>query len=139
MWTETVITCSAAVMTLSWFYLYRHRCTIRRMWRAWMSPHRHDVHVTDGTITINYYAHNRPYCITLPYAPHRRSSMMPLQVFLHKDGQNFDITHQEGVPYLCSAGELGGQYIEVVNQDLDETYLYHDQAPGYCIEILDSF
>ena len=79
--------------------------------------------------------------IYLPYDNNLIVEMTNLNVTLIKDvngeRETVNITHQPGIPYMCSALELGGEYIYVVNCDngLEKKYPA-DIPPKFCVEVL---
>jgi len=56
--------------------------------------------------------------VYIPYSPKWRNKMIGWRayVILNQD-KRIEITQQTGIPYLCSAAMLGGNFIEFVKED----------------------
>lgn len=88
------------------------------------------------TYKIIYYNNDgKNYFVYVPYNESKKFMMDNLRVFLFKNNEKIDITHESGVPYMLKASDMGGEYIEVVFCDM--IYRYADKPPMYCDDLLD--
>jgi hypothetical protein len=92
-----------------------------------------NVKIHDHYIDITYHYYNTMYNIRLPYDQTKVSKTGQYMV-IGKDlnGEEIELTHQPGIPYLYNAEEMGLQSIEIYDllNDTLETYT-GTQIPGY--------
>lgn len=79
------------------------------------------------------------HTLNVPYTGSMRRSANHFNVFLIKGGIENDVTHQSGISYFCTAGQLGGTGYKVVDKSTGETVKTYDmhtipeipQIPGF--------
>lgn len=93
---------------------------------------------SDQSASIVYKHYGINHTLFVPFSRHYSVKMVCLQgELLYKDGTKIDITQEPGIPYLCSALELGGISITIYNIDTGDTHTYTgDHKPAFCLEVL---
>ena len=87
---------------------------------------------TDKSASIVYSRNGRDKLINVPYNKNLRMKMNPFKVLLVTGDKSKDITQEPGMPYLCSAKQLGAHKIIAQNK-LDNSILTFEGqiVPGY--------
>jgi hypothetical protein len=85
-------------------------------------------------IEIPYTHLNTPYIVRLPFNPKLAAKMSQCQMKAKIDGREYDITQQEGLPYLISADDLGADYMMLYNDMTEEEIVYDDDKIPYYLE-----
>jgi len=95
---------------------------------------------SNKSISISYTSHGRPALINVPYDKQRIAKMQQWKLSVVKaDGTVIQITQKPGIPYLCSASELGGERIIAYNRLDDKSLSYGpDIAPMWLDNIVNS-
>ncbi len=90
------------------------------------------INSTDSSASIVYSRNGRDILINVPYNKKLRMRMNPFTVLLVKEGKSQNITQEPGMPYMCSAIQLGGDKIIAKNR-LNDSVLTFEGAivPGY--------
>lgn len=88
---------------------------------------------TELSASIVYSRAGKDRILNIPYNKKLKMAMTPYKVLLVVNGTNYqDITQEPGMPYLCTARQLGGQKIIATNKLDEKTLTFSDDiAPGY--------
>lgn len=90
----------------------------------------------DYSAIITYDYNGNSYDINIPFNRKYVLPMSDLKVKLILNGKEIDITQQPGIPYLLSAGELGGDKLLIINTASGSTKYYEsNECPGYATEM----
>lgn len=84
----------------------------------------------DTLARIKYSKYGKNYSIVVPYRNNIISRMLRFEAFLCVDDQQYNITHQPGIPYLYSPQQLGGDKIIFKYRDGTIKQFDHDQIPS---------
>lgn len=97
------------------------------------------VNDTDQSASILYERMGQQYILMVPYKRKHVSTMTQFKVELLRSGKPaLDITQQPGIPYMVSAGDLGGHIIKITNEDNGVTHEYgEEKIPMYGEEVMD--
>lgn len=95
------------------------------------------INKTNRSASIMYEHFQKMYIVSIPYDRSQRVRMTSYKAeLIYPDGKRLLITQQPGVPYLVSARSLGGESIEITNQEDGKSIIYSgDSIPNYCLEI----
>lgn len=67
--------------------------------------------------SIRYTRSGRNYSLVVPYDSENYGRMMKVRVYLLRNGEEVDITHQNGLPYMATAAMMGGTKLIVVYKE----------------------
>jgi hypothetical protein len=92
------------------------------------------VNDSDQSITVTYEKTGMGYSVFLPFNRAHVLRMNNLQMRLTMaNGTSVNITQEPGIPYLCSAAELGGISITAYNIDDETSHEFGlNEKPLYC-------
>ena len=92
---------------------------------------------SDESASIVYKHNGINHTLFVPFARPCSIKMTCIQVTLSlANGTKIDITQEPGIPYLCSAVELGGEVITAYNMDTGTSHTYAAEKPMFCQEVL---
>ena len=80
---------------------------------------------------ITYEYRGSKYIINIPYYPNKISTHLEFEVFLILNGKKINITQQNGTSYLVTARQLGGESIEIYQDENLYKKLDLDEIPEF--------
>jgi hypothetical protein len=95
------------------------------------------VNDNDLSIKIKYIRHNEEHFIMIPFKRDLIALMSQFKAKLIKDDEEIDITQQPGLPYMCSAEQLGGKEIIITNEETGARHVYKHKIPLFAEEIME--
>ena len=104
-------------------YFYKDRLfyyllyILERMYNKTIPENDFKVLESGTAASIRYTRSGREYSVVIPYDSENYARMMKVKVYLLLNGEEVDITHQNGLPYMATAAMMGGTKLIAVYKE----------------------
>ena len=86
----------------------------------------------NSSAILKFSQGGKTHSIYVPYDRRKSSTMLRKKFFLIKDGEKIEINQKPGIPYLVSAGTLGGEKIIVEDSEGNTVKIFgKEEIPNF--------
>lgn len=94
------------------------------------------VNKNNKSISVEYYEGRHKRIVQIPFSIEKREYMKHWKVYLVVNkSKNINITQGPGIPYMCSAQDMGGREIIAIHNLNEKTLHYRKTTIPYYLEV----